>query len=264
MAPVLQLRRHQHQHLSQHLLLHRALHRVRTPTPVPPPPPAAPTDSDDSATDVPEDLDVTLVSNNSGGGGGGGNHSENPFKDGTLLKDDESIYVVEHGLIRPISSMLVFDGFGYILTNVIPADISDLEEGNDLITSEQRHVRGTLVENNGIVYFLGKDVKYAFPSRDVFLSWGSQFKDIVPANSLDLSLPDGPVVEPGIPALSSSTDVTIGSVIKAASSTVYEVLTNALIRPFTSAEEFLAKGFKFSQIKNVLEEQLKKYQVVEP
>jgi hypothetical protein len=58
-----------------------------------------------------------------------------------------------------------------------------------------RHPRGSLVVAAGTVYFLGTDLRYPFPSTEIFLSWGNKVSDIVPANDADLQMPLGPIVE---------------------------------------------------------------------
>ena len=117
------------------------------------------------------------------------------YSDGTLLKDGAPIYIVEYGLKRPFVSMAVFNGLGFKLTNVIAADTSSIPMGSGVFTSSQRHSRGTLVLSKGTVYFEGADLRYPFPSAEIFLSWGHKFEDVVSANSYDLKLPQGPLVE---------------------------------------------------------------------
>ena len=117
------------------------------------------------------------------------------FPDGSLVSHNGTIYVIEYGKKRGIVSMSVFNGLGYKLSNVTGADLSAVEPGSVLATAAQRHPRGTLIvaSGSGIVYFVGKDLRYPFPSAEVFLSWGHRWKDIVPANSYDLKLPIGPL-----------------------------------------------------------------------
>lgn len=59
----------------------------------------------------------------------------------------------------------------------------------------ERHVRGSVVLSDGTVYFLGEKIRYAFPSPEVFYSWGLKFEDVLVANKADLKMPLGPVVE---------------------------------------------------------------------
>ncbi len=61
---------------------------------------------------------------------------------------------------------------------------------------DHRHDRGSVVlDSAGTVWFLGSELRYAFPNGSVFLSWGHDWADIVIANEFDLALPIGPTVE---------------------------------------------------------------------
>jgi hypothetical protein len=46
-----------------------------------------------------------------------------------------------------------------------------------------------------VVYFMGKDLRYPFPSAEVFHSWGGDFSSVVNANSFDMAVPQGPIVQ---------------------------------------------------------------------
>ncbi|MEJ0021442.1 MAG: 6-bladed beta-propeller [Candidatus Doudnabacteria bacterium] len=115
--------------------------------------------------------------------------------DGSLLLDHGVIYVMSQGFKRPFVSMAVFTALGYKLSNVIRADTSAIPEGESILSSNIRHPVGALILNQGTVYLLGTDLRYGFPSEVVFYSYGYQFKDVLPANSLDLLLPQGPIVQ---------------------------------------------------------------------
>ncbi len=55
-----------------------------------------------------------------------------------------------------------------------------------------RHARGSVVvDKNRVVYFLGNDTRYPYPSMEVFRSWGHKQSDIKTANADDLALPIG-------------------------------------------------------------------------
>lgn len=71
-----------------------------------------------------------------------------------------------------------------------------------LSTNTPRHARGALIQDNGTIYFVGDQFRYPFPSAEVFLSWGVNFSQVVPANSGDLALPIGYIVDYKTQALS--------------------------------------------------------------
>ncbi len=123
-----------------------------------------------------------------------GEQAAAPLQDGTLVNDRGTIFIIENGLKRGFTSLSAFIKSGHKLSSVIEADTSNITVGEVISEAAQRHPRGTVVVSQGIVYFLGKDLRYPFPSEEVFLSWGNKFKDVVPANSADLAMPIGQVV----------------------------------------------------------------------
>ncbi len=135
--------------------------------------------------------------------------------------------------------MEVFTSLGYKLFRVVNADASSLPLG-DVIASGQRHTRGSLINQGGTIYFVGTAIKYPFPSREVFLSWGVVFEDVVPANQADTQLPVGPVVETNVQRHPRATLVNING-------TIY-FLGTELRYPFPSAEVFLSWGVRFEDV----------------
>lgn len=125
----------------------------------------------------------------------GGQGQIQPHKDGSLINDSGTIYVLENGLKRPIASMRVFSNMGYKLGNVVKANIPAIKAGEPLLHENQRHPRGSLVVWDKTVYFMGSALRYPFTSGEVFVSWGCSFKDVIPANQHDLALPVGPPVD---------------------------------------------------------------------
>ncbi len=67
---------------------------------------------------------------------------------------------------------------------------------NKKTVENKRHARGTVViGENATVFFLGSDVRYPFPSPEVFFSWGHNFSELVKASEADLEMPVGPMAE---------------------------------------------------------------------
>jgi hypothetical protein len=116
--------------------------------------------------------------------------------DGTLIKDSGSptIYIVEFGKKRPFASWEAFAGLGFLGKPLVTMSTSAISTGAGIFTKDTRHTRGVLVLLNGTVWFLGADIKYGFPSAEVFHSWGRQFSEVVPGNRFDAAMPDGEVV----------------------------------------------------------------------
>lgn len=84
--------------------------------------------------------------------------------------------------------------------NVSYADMEPLydwaEVGTKVIikATADRHSKGTVVLSEGSVYYLGEQTRYLFPSEEIFYSWGHLFKNVLAANTADLEIPLGPVV----------------------------------------------------------------------
>ncbi|MBX4187133.1 MAG: hypothetical protein KW802_02665 [Candidatus Doudnabacteria bacterium] len=171
-----------------------------TPTP---PPVTSPTPPAPAPSPVPPASPPPVSS----GGGGGGTVTPPTaveelssalgivYPDGKLILDNGTVYVIEAGLKRAFVSSSVFLTLGYKFSNVILAMISSILEGNGIFTAQQRHPRGSVVNDHGTIYYLGKDLRYPFPSGEVFFSWGHAFKDVLPANSYDLAMPVGEIVQ---------------------------------------------------------------------
>jgi hypothetical protein len=123
----------------------------------------------------------------------------NPPKDGALIRaaNNPTIYVMENGQKRPLTSWTAFVDLGYKLSNVkIVADIDAIPTGAPVTSSRQRHVRGTLIlGRDKTVYFLGAQYRYPFPSAEIFSLWQGVFAEVVDANDEDLQMPVGPVVD---------------------------------------------------------------------
>lgn len=109
------------------------------------------------------------------------------FKDGTLIKDKNSAYVIENGLARPIASAAIFDSLGYKWSNVLPA--SEYELGlhpkGELVIRTDIHPNGSLVSSGGPVYLIEGGKKRYIPSPGIF---SAQFKgkDILSASKQEV------------------------------------------------------------------------------
>jgi hypothetical protein len=181
-----------------------------------------------------------------------------------LINDKGTIYTIEQGLKRPIASMEVFNGLGYSMDNVITADTSETLLGDGIFDASGRHSRGTLVKENSTVYFMGKDMRYAFPSIQVFLSWGASFKEIVAANPSDLSVALGPNVSQGQVLGTSITAIQEGSLIKGNAETVFLVTADNKLKPFVSRESFWSLGYDFIQVTTVPDQQIYAREIIAP
>lgn len=116
------------------------------------------------------------------------------YKDGDLFNDKGTIYVIEYGKKRGFPSFKAFGYYAYNSAKIKAADTANIPEG-EVLSGTGRHPRGTLVNDAGVVYFMGAELRYPYPSEDVFKSWGNTFDMVVKANSSDVQVPVGPVAQ---------------------------------------------------------------------
>ena len=122
------------------------------------------------------------------------------FVSGALVNDNGTIYVMSdngscnfqtNSTKRGIPDANTFLSLGYKWSNVISGDTSFSTAGN-LISSAEAHVSGTLINDNGTIYYLTYNGKIGVTSMDEFNSKGFQLKNVVPANNKDRALPVDP------------------------------------------------------------------------
>ncbi len=105
------------------------------------------------------------------------------FRDGELLRgNDETVYIVEHGYRRPFVAASVFEALGYRWENVltIAADQLQTLPLGEAMTATSRHADGTLLRGtDDTVYRVEGGRLRAFPSLQVFRSWGLQWEQVV-------------------------------------------------------------------------------------
>jgi hypothetical protein len=117
--------------------------------------------------------------------------------DGTLALDNGTIYLLtSDGTKRGFVSAQVFNSLGYNFNQVVKMDTSSYQLGSTIDTNTTVHPDGSLVlDNQKTVWWLQNGQRNGFPSADVFYSYGLTFESIVPANSSDLALPIGSVMQ---------------------------------------------------------------------
>ena len=159
--------------------------------------------------------------------------------------------------------MQAFSGLGYLLKNVLITNTADITIGAPITTSDVRHPRGAVVFSQGTVYFLGAQVRYPFPSAEVFFSWGHAFDKVVPANSHDLAMTVGPVIQAKVLGISiKNPNLQNGMFVKTAKSpTVYRIVDGRYIKPYYSANAFLRDAYSFAVIKIITSNELAYYQL---
>ncbi len=126
------------------------------------------------------------------------------FNDGDLINDHGTIYTIEFGAKRAFTSLKIFKSLGYQLKNVKSGDTSSLSKASNISSALTRHPRGTIVNDHGTLYFMGRDYRYGYASEAVYFSWNSNYKIVVSINAADLQVPVGPLSEMNPNASSTS------------------------------------------------------------
>jgi hypothetical protein len=112
-----------------------------------------------------------------------------PPRNGSLINDNGTVYLITNGLRTGFASSQAFLGLGYSFVNAQPGDTSFMVTLAPINSSAMAHPDGTLINDNGTIYLLKNNYRMGFPSMAVFYSWGLKLNEVVPANSYDRSAP---------------------------------------------------------------------------
>ncbi|HYE22291.1 MAG TPA: hypothetical protein VD998_01735, partial [Verrucomicrobiae bacterium] len=122
-----------------------------------------------------------------------------PPRDGALINDNGTVYIISDEHRYGFTSKEVFLGLGYSFAHVIPGDTSFLTTLEPINSAQIPHPPGTVIDDNGTICVIESRFKLlpvyssggrlCFTNFEEFKTWGFQPKDIIPANELDKSLP---------------------------------------------------------------------------
>src|SRR3989344_1778354 len=112
-----------------------------------------------------------------------------PPRNGSLINDKGTIYLITNGLRIGFASEQAFLGLGYSYATVQPGDTSFMVALAPINNSAMSHPDGTLVNDNGTIYIMKNNTRMGFPSLQIFFSWGFELNEVVPANSYDRGAP---------------------------------------------------------------------------
>lgn len=114
------------------------------------------------------------------------------IRDSTLVldtTDGRTVYIIgNNGKKFGFISEQVFLGLGYAFANVITADLSNFGLGGLVESANAAHPSGSLVINNGIIWYINNGLRSGFPSMEIFNSLGFDLNQVVSANDYDLKL----------------------------------------------------------------------------
>lgn len=110
-------------------------------------------------------------------------------RNGSLINDHGTIYIITNGLRAGFTSDSVFRGLGYSYANVIDGDTSFMVTLPPINSASRAHPTGTVINQDGTLFFMNAfGEKYGIPNMDIFNSWGLKLSEVVPANSYDRAI----------------------------------------------------------------------------
>jgi hypothetical protein len=118
-----------------------------------------------------------------------------PPRNGSLINDNGTVYIITNGTRAGFTSEAVFNGLGFSFSNVIPGDTSFMVTLAPVGSSGRAHPDGTVVNIDGTLYLIRNGQRIGIPSMAVFTSWGLKLNEVVIGNSYDRVLPRGSVIQ---------------------------------------------------------------------
>lgn len=110
------------------------------------------------------------------------------FNNGTLIKENNTIYIVYKNTRSGFANFPAFTGLGYKLQNVLFVSNTGLFDSGRVIRSEnEAHPWGSWIKSGTTVYFVHDSGLIPISAYDVFLNNSGQDALVVPANIYDFS-----------------------------------------------------------------------------
>ncbi len=118
-----------------------------------------------------------------------------PPRDGSLIKDHGTVYIISDGYRVGFTSAEVFLGLGYSFADVLDGDTSFLTTLTPINTSQMAHSSGTVINDRGTICIIesvfraqGTPGRRCFSNLSDMNSWGIKASDMVTANNFDQGL----------------------------------------------------------------------------
>lgn len=122
------------------------------------------------------------------------------FRDGALVRGSApTVYIIEHGVKRPIVSAPIFEALGYRWQNIMQVSDECLTAITDgmAVTVAQHHPDGTLLRGRDqAIYLLKRGQRCLIPTERIFHSWGYEWEQVVQVSDQQLAqYPLGEAIE---------------------------------------------------------------------
>lgn len=173
------------------------------------------------------------------------------YPDGTLIRatNGSTVYLVQNEQKKEITSETLLKKLGYSFANVVeiaPENISDYASG-----PKASYPEGTLIKTktNAAVYQVEGAVKKEFTSLNLFNAVGAKWSSVV-------EIGDG---EMALYATSGTVRYPEGALMRQNGGSKIYVIKNGTANWISSAEEFLAAGYKWSAVMDIDPLEMKLY-----
>lgn len=124
------------------------------------------------------------------------------YKNGQLISENQTVYMVYKGTKTGFASASVFKDLGFSFDDVLKADYTALSYTGYIVQSAKApHPWGSWVKSGSTVYFVHELGLIPVSDYPTFLSNGGEDRFVVPANSFDFALPMLSVMVNGDPRL---------------------------------------------------------------
>jgi len=159
------------------------------------------------------------------------------------------VYIIYQGEKHGFNTREDFEGLGYKFEHVFPGDLSSYSLGRGIVSLNQIHDYGTLLDLDGTIYQVTADGLFGIPSMDVFRSHKFRLERVVKASAADRA-----VIGLGLRKKLGNLGFRNGTLLNVNGGIFY--IEDGFKRPFRNANSFARLGFKFSQALSVSRSQL--------
>jgi hypothetical protein len=118
------------------------------------------------------------------------------YANGTLIRDNGTVYIVYKNTKTGFSNASAFRGLGFSFSQVSYVSTSGLSDSGYVVsTASASHPWGAWVKSGKVVYFVHADGLIPVPSAETFLNNGGVWGQVVNANTYDFARPILSVME---------------------------------------------------------------------
>ena len=147
--------------------------------------------TDNAGRNSTRQLNIPMTNCGYGYGNGYGSgyvYGTSTYKNGSLIKENGTVYLVYKNTKTGFANAGAFLGLGFSWANVQTTGYTGLAQSAYTVSSSySRHPWGTWIKAGNTVYFVHELGLIPVPSYEVFLNNGGEDRLVVPANSYDFS-----------------------------------------------------------------------------